>query len=165
MLKRIVFLGGGILAASLGMSIYAQPPDAHAGHEHKESGEGKQVTVVGELIDTACFVASDGDAKGQDHAACAKECMRSGVPAGILPDGAKDAHEMMYLLTNSTVLTPYAAKTIKVEGKAYENMHAIDVQKIYVKDGDNWKEIQLSDAHHKMGGGAEEKHDDHHEHK
>ena len=46
----------------------------------------------------------------------------------------------------------WAAQTIKVEGKAYEDKHAIDVQKLYVKDGDNWKEIPLKDEHHKMGG-------------
>src|SRR5256885_7195859 len=32
------------------------------------------------------FVTSDGDAKGNDHAACAQKCMASGVPAGILPE-------------------------------------------------------------------------------
>ncbi len=147
-------LCGGIVAAGLGITVMAQPPEGHGQHEHKESDEGKLVTVTGELIDTACFVASAGDAKGSDHATCAKECMSSGVPAGILPEGSKDARAMMFLLTNPTVLAPYVAQTIKVEGKAFEDMHAIDVQKLYVKDGNNWKEVQLKDAHHKMGEGT-----------
>ena len=33
-------------------------------------------------------------------------------------------------------------------------MHAIDVKKAFVKDGDNWKEIQLHDEHHNVAGGA-----------
>ena len=133
-------------AIALGLSVGGVM--AHEGH-HPESKEGKDVTVTGELIDTACFVT--GDAKGAEHADCAKKCMASGVPAGILPDGSKDSDAMMYLLTNPAVLAPYAAQTIKVEGSAYEDKHAIDVKKLYVKEGENWKEVQLKDEHHNTG--------------
>ena len=147
-MKRLIgMLSGAVLAAGLSVGVYA-----HEGHDHKESKEGKAVTVQGELIDTACFVTSDGDAKGKDHAECAQKCMASGVPAGILPEGSKDSDAVMYLLTNPQVLAPYAAQTIKVEGVAYEDKHAIDVKKLSVKDGNNWKEIQLQDEHHKMSG-------------
>jgi hypothetical protein len=151
-----LFWCGGLLAASLSLVALAQQPGGHGHDAHKESAEGKQVTVQGELIDTACFVSSEGEAKGQNHAECARECMGSGVPAGILPDGAKNASGMMFLLTNATVLAPHAGKTIKVEGKAYENMRAIDVQKLFVKDGEKWTEVQLKDAHHKMGEGGQD---------
>jgi hypothetical protein len=139
-------IGGGLIAVGLSVGAFA-----HEGN-HKESTEGKPVTVQGELVDTACFITSDGDAKGMDHAACATKCMASGVPAAILPEGSKDADAAMFLLTNPQVLAPYAAQTIKVEGTAFEDKHAIDVKKLYVKDGDNWKEVQLKDEHHKMGG-------------
>lgn len=149
-------LGGAIVAAGLAVGAFAH--EGEHGKGHKESEEGKQVTIQGELIDTACFVTSDGDAKGKDHAECAQKCMASGVPAGILPEGSKDSDAMMYLLTNPQVLAHYASQTIKVEGKAYADKHAIDVQKLYVKQGDSWKEIQLKDEHHNMGG--EKKKDD-----
>ena len=145
-MKRFVtFLSGGIVAAGLSISAFAHEGEKHS---HKESSEGKPVTVQGELIDMACFVTSGGDAKGADHASCAHECMASGVPAGILPDHAKDANVAILLLTNPQPLAHYAGQPIKVEGTAYEDKHAIDVKKLYVKDGDNWKEIQLKDAHH-----------------
>src|SRR5438067_9828 len=156
MKKLVALLGGGILAAGLSVGALAHEPGEHGGH--KESTEGKPITVQGELIDTGCFVTSDGDAKGKDHAECAQKCMASGVPAGILPEGSKDSDALMYLLTNPQVLAPYAAQTIKVEGLAYEDKHAIDVKKLSVKDGDKWKEIPLQDEHHKMSGG--EKKDD-----
>lgn len=144
-MKHVVALfGGALIAAGLSISAFA-----HDG-EHKESKEGKQVTIQGELIDTACFVTSDGDAKGKDHADCAQKCMASGIPAGILPEGSKDADAVMYLLTNPQVLAPYAAQTIKVEGTAFADKHAIDVQKLFVKDGGNWKQIPLKDEHHNM---------------
>src|SRR5438094_3923758 len=144
MMRVSGMLGGAVIVVGLSVGVYA-----HEGHDHKESKEGKPVTVQGELIDTACFVTSDGDAKGKDHAECATKCMASGVPAGILPEGSKDGDAVLYLLTNPAVLAPYAAQTIKVEGTQYEDKHAIDVKKLSVKDGDNWKEVQLQDEHHK----------------
>lgn len=154
MYRIAMLFGGALLAAGLSAGAYAQ--DGHANHQHKE-GADKTVTIQGELIDTACYVASDGDAKGKDHAECATKCMASGVPAGILPEGSKDAKALMFLLTNPTVLASYAAQTIKVEGVAHADMHAIDVKKLYVKQGDNWKEVQLKDEHHKMSGGDQHK--------
>jgi hypothetical protein len=145
-MNRIAMLfGGGLLAAGLSLTAF--------GHEGEDHGE--QITIQGELIDTACFVSSEGDAKGPDHAECAQKCMATGIPAAILPEG-KEAKDMMFLLTNPVVLAPYAAQTIKVEGSAHPDMHAIDVKKLYVKDGENWKEIQLQDEHHKMTDGSEE---------
>ena len=149
-MKRVFALfGGGILAAGLGLGAVAY---GHEGHDKKGGDDDKPVTVQGELIDTGCFVSSDGDAKGKDHAACATKCLATGIPAGILPEGKKAA-DMMYLLTNPAPFAPYAAQTIKVEGVAHADMHAIDVKKAYVKDGEKWKEIMLSDEHHKMAGG------------
>ena len=145
----------GCLIIGLGLSAGAL---AHEGHEHKGSKEGKDVAVQGELIDSACFVASDGDAKGKDHADCAQKCMASGIPAAILPEGSKDSDAMMYLLTSPTALAPYAAQTIKVEGTAYEDKHAIDVKHLYVKQGNDWKEVQLKDEHHSMKDGEHAEH-------
>lgn len=154
MKKRISALLFGAAVATFGIAgAFAHPADADGKGGHKESEEGKQVTVTGELIDTACFTTSDGEAKGKDHAACATKCLSTGIPAGIMPEGAKDADEAMFLLTNPQPFAQYASQTIKVEGTAYEHRHAIDVKKAYVKDGENWKEIPLADEHHKMAGG------------
>jgi len=119
MQRLFVVLGGGILAAGLAFGVSAHPPGADSHGGHKESEAGKQVTIQGELIDAACFMTSDGDAKGKEHAECAQKCMASGIPAAILPEGSKDSDAAMYLLTDPVVLAPYAAQTIKVEGKAY----------------------------------------------
>jgi hypothetical protein len=155
-----MLMGGALIVAGLSVGAFAHdPPDGHAGH--KESTEGKKVTVQGELIDTACFVTSDGDAKGKGHADCAKKCMASGIPAGILPEGSKDSDAVMFLLTSPTALAPYAGQTIKVEGTAYADKHSIDVQKLYVKQGEQWKEVMLMDEHHKMGGGSTAAHEGH----
>ena len=141
--------------------IYAQLVDDLNGVTLVSASTAEATEAAARDSKSKAAKASDGDAKGKDHAACATKCMASGVPAGILPEGKK-AEDMMYLLTNPTVLAPYAGQTIKVEGVAHADMHGLDVKKLYVKDGDNWKEVQLKDEHHKMAGA-----DDHkdHEHK
>lgn len=143
-MHRTAIAAVAAVTAGLALVAWAGPGHAHA------ADEGKPITIVGELIDTACFMSSDGEAKGSDHAACAKECLGSGIPAGILPDG-KGADEALFLLTNPKPFADHAAKTIRVEGIVHDGK-AVDVKKAFVKDGDAWKEIQLDDAHHKMAG-------------
>lgn len=150
---NLISSGVIVVSSCVGLSF------AHEG-EHKEV-ESKMTTVIGELIDTACFTASDGDAKGKDHAECATKCMSTGIPAGILPEG-KGEDDALVMLTNPKPFAPFAAQTIKVEGIVNAEKHLIDVKKAYVKDGQNWKEIKLDDEHHKMSGGDEPKKDDGH---
>lgn len=144
--RLILLIGGGVIAAVslFGFSL--------ARGEDPKSGDAKSVTITGELIDAGCFVSSGGDAKGKDHAQCAQRCMASGVPSGILPEGKTKAEDMMILLTNPIPFAPYAAQTIKIEGIPHPDNRAIDVKKAWAKDGVNWKEIQLKDEHHGMGG-------------
>jgi len=76
-----------ILVGAL-MAVTAAALPAIAQHDHHE---GKSVTVQGEVVDMACFVAHDG--KGPKHAACAAMCVKAGQPVGLL---AKDG--TVYLL-------------------------------------------------------------------
>ena len=41
-------------------------------------------TVTGEVLDLACYVSQG--AKGPDHSACAKACVKNGQPMGLLTD-------------------------------------------------------------------------------
>ena len=106
---------------------------------------GKSTTLVGELVDT-CFITSDGAAHGPDHAKCAAECLRAGLPAGILPEGAQNSDEMLYLLLNPSSLAPYAGKVIKVEGTRLDHKHAFNPRRLWVRDGQGWLEVALAAA-------------------
>src|SRR5215212_3793108 len=90
--------------------------------------------------------------------------MASGIPAGILPDHAKGSNVVIFLLTNPQPLAQYAGQAIKVDGKAYEEKHAIDVKHLYVKQGSDWKEVRLHDAHHEPGDADAGQHKDHADH-
>ena len=46
--------------------------------------DGDEGTWTGEVVDLACY-AGNG-AKGADHAGCAKSCVKSGQPMGLLTD-------------------------------------------------------------------------------
>jgi hypothetical protein len=77
---------------------------------------GTEITVTGEVLDMACYIASN--LSGPEHADCAKTCIRKGLPVGIKSrdDGT------VYLLVGDTnslndQLADYAAKTITVKGK------------------------------------------------
>ena len=153
MKRFFALMGGSVVAAGIAFGAAA-----HDG-KHPEGGAAKQATVVGELIDTACYVSSAGEEKGKEHASCARKCLASGVPAGILPQDSKDAGRLMFLLTNPKPLAAHAGKTIKVEGNPHPNMHAFDVKKLYVQNGSQWTEVKLEDEHHK--GGAEAGHAGH----
>ncbi|MBI2061885.1 MAG: hypothetical protein HYT87_19270 [Nitrospirae bacterium] len=48
---------------------------------------GEKVTLQGEVLDSACYIAH-GE-KGKAHEKCAKMCLRKGAPAALLTDDQK----------------------------------------------------------------------------
>ncbi len=80
----------------------------------------ESVTVKGELIDTFCY--SVMGAKGESHRQCAIDCVKAGIPAGILEDGT---NKVFVLLPNKDksplpkeVLEKMARK-VTITGKTY----------------------------------------------
>ena len=111
--------------------------------------EKEKKTVEGELLDTHCYAA--GGAMGEEHGGkCGKGCAKSGIPVAVLVDG-----KAWTLATNPVPLADSVGKTVRVTGTPGSDNQIFVPDKVEVKDGDNWKEIQMKDAHHK--GGAEEK--------
>ena len=71
-----------VLVATIVMLAGAGAVVAHG--EEKHGHDDKGMTVRGEILDMACYVAHE--AKGPDHAACAKRCVKGGQPMGLLAD-------------------------------------------------------------------------------
>jgi len=107
-----------IIAFAAAALFAASPVIAHEGHEHGENDElasGETRKISGEVIDMACYI--DHNATGEKHAACAKKCIRSGLPVGLKADDGRT-----YLLIGehkplNSELAECAAKKITVEGK------------------------------------------------
>lgn len=114
---------------------------SHEGHhdgaktDAERGAGGKEVTVKGELLDMACYMAHEG--KGKKHAECAKMCVTGGAPLGILTADGK-----VYLLvedhSSPKAKKPFAqakemvAQTVTVTGDAYERggVQAIVVESV-----------------------------------
>jgi len=86
--------------------------------EHRRSpiAGAQEILVTGEVLDMTCYIASN--LSGPDHAKCARDCIRSGLPAGIKAQDGK-----VYLLTGgpghtiNAELADYAAKIVTIKGK------------------------------------------------
>jgi len=79
----------------------------------------EDVSVQGEIIDMACYMAKGS--KGAGHKACAQMCAKKGVPLGILTD----AGEVYLLLDDHNNPDPYddakklAGERAQITGKKF----------------------------------------------
>ena len=79
----------------------------------------EDVTVQGEIIDMACYMAKGS--RGASHKACAQLCAKRGVPIGVLTDGG----EVYLLLDDHNNPDPYddakklAGERAEVSGKKF----------------------------------------------
>src|SRR5262249_12417943 len=83
---------------------------------HRAVASAQEILVTGEVLDMTCYIASN--LSGPDHAKCARDCIRSGLPAGIKSQDGK-----VYLLTGgpghsiNDELADYAAKIVTIKGR------------------------------------------------
>lgn len=112
---------------------------------------GDSKTVEGELVDTHCYASSG--AKGEGHGkSCGAKCAKSGIPVAVLADG-----KAWTLATNPKPLSDAVGKQVRITGEQNAEAQVLVPDKVEVKDGDSWKEVKLSDAHHKGGEDPEKK--------
>ena len=79
------------------------------------TSQGEEILVKGEVLDMTCYIAYN--LSGPEHASCARDCIRSGLPVGIKAEDGK-----VYLLTGkagrpvNAELADYAAKVVTIKG-------------------------------------------------
>src|ERR1017187_1236130 len=91
-------------------------PVLSLGAEEKASATTQ--TIKGEVVDLMCYL--DHGAKGEKHKGCAKKCIESGGPVGLLT-----ADDQLYLVIGdhqplNKELSAKAAETITLKGKVVE---------------------------------------------
>jgi len=75
----------------------------------------QEILVTGEVLDMTCYIANN--LSGPDHAKCARDCIRSGLPAGLKAQDGK-----VYLLTGgpghsiNAEVADYAARIVTIKG-------------------------------------------------
>jgi len=79
-MRRVLILG--LLTALL--MVFSGPVQGIA---------AEAVTVTGEIIDTYCYGLMG--AKGASHRECAIDCVKKGIPAGLLEDGTNKVYVLL----------------------------------------------------------------------
>ncbi len=103
-----------ILSMTLALvaGVYAQ-------HSHSNKGNGKDVTITGEVIEPVCYLAHNST--GKEHKKCAEYCVKQGITLAILED--KTGQVYVSLPTDHTnpnaKLTSFIAEKVKVTGTLY----------------------------------------------
>ncbi len=89
------------------------------------------VTVKGEVIDTYCYALMG--AKGESHRQCAIDCIKAGIPAGLLEEGTGK----VYVLLPNKDKAGLPAGVVDKMGRT-----ASITGKVYAKGGSNFLTVE-----------------------
>jgi hypothetical protein len=93
--------------------------------------QAKTVTVKGEVIDTYCYALMG--AKGESHRQCAIDCVKAGIPAGLLEEGTGKVY----------VLLPNKDKTGLPQGVIDKLGRTASITgKVYTSGGSNFLTVE-----------------------
>jgi hypothetical protein len=90
-----------------------------------QSKPGKPITIVGEVIDTQCYLSgATGPGKGSGHKECALNCAKGGIPLSILEDKTGSVYlagqTKKAMTTANHMLLDYIAEHVRVRGRLVE---------------------------------------------
>lgn len=80
----------------------------------------QSVTVKGEVIDTYCYALMG--AKGESHRQCAIDCIKAGIPAGLLEEGTNKVYVLLPNKDKTGLpkgVIDKLGRTATITGKAY----------------------------------------------
>ncbi len=115
---------GLVLLETKGPDEFEVVGDASSGESALEQ-RSESIQLTGELVDTKCYLGVMNPGRGKVHRGCAAECLRGGVPPGLLirePDGTSRVIVLQPADGAATVNPEWAARTIVVGGV----LHQID---------------------------------------
>jgi len=123
-----------LLALSISVAFFSVSAAQEHQHDMKMKADesGKQVTLVGEVLDLYCYMAHPASGQGPEHAQCAQTCIRKGLPIGFLSSGK------VYLITGKDhesakdLVVDFAGKQSRLTGTLIEHdgVSAIELAKI-----------------------------------
>ena len=87
---------------------------------------GQPVTVVGEVVDSACFMIHPHEGStGKAHEECGKACAMRGVPLAVLnqSDG-----QIYFAADGNKQLLPFRGQRVRVTGTAIEKSEPMELK-------------------------------------
>jgi hypothetical protein len=136
-MRKSSIITQGIL--TLGLSVFLAfgalnaLADEKEHKQHTMHGESdKEVTLVGEVLDLYCYMKHPANGQGPEHAKCAMNCIRKGLPIGFLSDGE------VYLIIGKEhesakdLVVDFAGMQASLTGTLIEHdgVKAIEIEKI-----------------------------------
>ena len=118
----------GIWIGAFGLLAVVGVARAHEEGDHA----AQEKTLTGEVVDIVCYLNHGPKGLGKDHAGCAKQCIRGGLPVGI------KSGDQIYLaaLADHTAanakLAEFAGEQVKATGRVLEKdgQHLFEISKI-----------------------------------
>jgi hypothetical protein len=129
-----------------GETAKGEPVHSMAGMDHSamdhgkgDPNKGKYTTIVGEVMDPACFLEAGSKSIGPGHYQCAYDCARSGQTLAIY---ARDEDRIYFIAGElpgknpNEPLLPYVHKKVDVSGTVYHRSDAwgIVITKVALHD-------------------------------
>lgn len=118
-MKHARFIGATAaiaVATTLGLSsLFAQSREQTP--PQKQETKGKEVTLVGKIVDLQCYMT--GEYPTKDQAECARKCIGAGVPAALETNNGLVIVGKGYRGVGREI-AKHAMATVKVKGKLYE---------------------------------------------
>ncbi len=109
-----------ILSMALVGGVLAQQKDSKP--EKKE--KPKEVTIVGQVVDSECYMKMGDMALSEDHHNCAEACAKGGIPLALLEDKTNilyyTALEGMAMKSTTEKLMPFLDEKVTIKGKIAE---------------------------------------------
>jgi len=106
-------------------------PTAWAHEEHATGASGEQ-TLIGEVVDTFCYLSHGKEGLGKGHAGCAKKCIADGLPVAIKVGDQLYLAVMAGHTPANKFLAQFAGEQVTVHGKLMEQdgQHLIEITQI-----------------------------------
>ncbi len=80
----------------------------------------ESVPITGEIVDTYCYALMD--ARGPSHRQCAVDCIKKGIPAGLLEEGTNKLYILLPNKDKSSLpeeVVKKVAEKVTITGKVY----------------------------------------------
>lgn len=84
----------------------------------------EKVTVVGEVVDAACYMIHPQSAVGPSHRQCTVDCAKRGVPLAILNDADK---KLYFPADGNARLTDHIGERVRASGTAMEQTDPMEL--------------------------------------
>ena len=134
------------LAACAALVVWGGPVQGQEAEQmEKEKAEvmeeenPQEITVMGQLVDVACFAMSGGQ-PGERHKMCAMKCAKNGLPVGVWE---AEPGTITIILAPAPVLEAHMQGQARVTGMMMEKANALLPSKIEVQTDGEWKEVEF----------------------